>query len=84
MKKLKFETKNQLEVFSLEYLLDTIDVEIDNLNNPIDWSVVDVAKILAKFLYVGGFAKIEYFECPEGCTGCDAPKELWDMTKPKQ
>lgn len=71
MKKLKFETKNKLEVFSLEYLLETIEVDIDNLNNPIDWSVVDVAKILAEFLYAGGFAKVEEFECPEGCTGCD-------------
>lgn len=77
MKRLKFETKQQLDFFVLNYLVQVNEVEIQEINDPIGFSVADIAEEIAEFLVIHDFARvaeIEEFECPEGCTGYDEPK----------
>ena len=74
MKRLKFETKQQLDFFVLNYLAEVNEVEVQDINKPMDFSVADLAEEISDFLVVHDFARvdeIEEFECPEGCTGCD-------------
>lgn len=77
MKKLKFETKQQLDVFVLNYLALEHEVEVQDLNSPLGFSVTDIAEEISDYLISHGLARvaeIEEFECPEGCTGCDELK----------
>ncbi|MHB8871668.1 MAG: hypothetical protein ACYC5G_04405 [Candidatus Doudnabacteria bacterium] len=77
MKRLKFETKQQLDFFVLNYLVQVNEVDIQEINNPMDFSVADIAEEIAEFLVIHDFVRvdeIEEFECPEGCTGCDELK----------
>jgi hypothetical protein len=79
MKRLKFETKQQLDFFVLNYLVQVNEVEIQEINEPLGFSVADLAEEISDFLVVHDFARvdeIEEFECPEGCTGCDELKSV--------
>jgi len=79
MKRLKFETQQQLDFFVLNYLVQVNEVEIQEINNPMDFSVADLAEEIADFLVNLEFVRVyelEEFECPEGCTGCDELKSI--------
>ena len=74
MKRLKFETKQQLDFFVLNYLVQVNEVDIHDINEPLGFSIADLAEEISEFLVMHDFARvdeIEEFECPEGCTGCD-------------
>ena len=78
MKRLKFETKQQLDFFVLNYLVQVNEVEIQEINDPIGFSVADIAEEIAEFLVMHDLVRvdeIEELECPEGCTGCDDLKQ---------
>ena len=77
MKRLKFETKQQLDFFVLNYLVQEHDVDIQDINEPLNFSIADLTEEIAEFLVIHDFARvdeIEELECPEGCTGCDELK----------
>ena len=74
MKRLKFETKQQLDSFVLNYLVQVNEVEVQKINKEVGFSVADVAEEISDFLIIHDFARVAEMECPEGCTGCDEPK----------
>ena len=75
MKRLKFETTNELELFCLNYLVSKHDIAISEIKDGFESDIVDVAEELSEFLVDLGFVTVyEQFECPEGCTGCDELK----------
>ena len=83
MKRLKFETQQQLEFFCLNTLSEIRDFDIDEINEPKCFSIADVVKDIADTLMYLDVVKIEEFEgmvelnlsCQEGCTRCDKPKQ---------
>lgn len=79
MKRLKFETKQQLDVFVLNYLALEHEVEVSDLNSPLGFSVTDIAEEISDYLIAHDIARVyelEEFECQEGCTGCDELKSV--------
>lgn len=74
MKRLKFETKQQLDSFVLNYLVQVNEVEIQEINDPIEFTPADIAEEIAEFLIIHDFARVAEMECTEGCSGCDEPK----------
>ena len=77
MKRLKFETQNELELCTLNYLVSKYNVPVSEINDEFDSSIADIAEEIAEFLVDVGYVKVlEEFECPEGCTGCDELKSI--------
>lgn len=74
MKKIKVDSQNELEMLVLNYLVAKYDVPVSQINEPFDATIADVAQEISEYLVDLGFAKVEEFECPEGCTGCDEIK----------
>lgn len=74
MKRLKFETKQQLDSFVLNYLVQVNEVEVQEINKEVGFSVADVAEEISDFLIIHDFARVAEMECQEGCTGCDTKK----------
>lgn len=75
MKRLKFETQNELELFTLNYLVAKYDTPVSEINDILETTIAGMAEEIAEYLVDLGFAKVEGLKCPEGCTGCDQPKQ---------
>jgi len=86
MKRLKFETTNELELFCLNYLVSKHDIPISEIKDSFDADIVDVAEELSEFLVDLGFAKVyeEDFECDGDCRTCQLNTDDTQSPQPKQ
>jgi hypothetical protein len=67
-----FETEGELNAFVMDYFLEYRNVEFDEINKPMVFSVADIAQDIVHFLKTKDlvFVAEDYDEC-EGCTGCN-------------
>jgi len=71
MKRLKFETNNELDLFCLGHLIELHEASINDVNEPQIFTLAEVAQEIAIFLDCYDIARIKENECPDGCVGCE-------------
>lgn len=62
MKRLKFETEDQLEMFCLNRLAEVRQFDLSDISNPMCSSIAEIVKDIADVLIVSDFVRVEEFE----------------------
>lgn len=62
MKRLKFETEDQLEMFCLNRLAEVRQFDLSDISSPMCSSIAEIVKDIADVLIVSDFVRVEEFE----------------------
>lgn len=62
MKKLRFETEQELQLFCLNRLAEIRNFELSEINNPMCFSIMDIVTDISDVLICSGLVKVHELE----------------------